>query len=259
LEQAVRLQSGNDGSVVRRPSSRGARIACTLNATDGVGDVGQIDQSGSGDDFVDLTLDYHVFALGILFNVDIKVFWIKEEGGPNAFFHQGTFPSLHPYARFGTAAADGTDGSVFLGTTLMRSELRDGRPYAFSAIVGHEFGHAMQQKRKCELKGKWREMHADYMAGYYVGVSRLFQGTAPLQSCVSLYHKGDYNFNDVGHHGTPMERARAFEAGYQFGRSKARDMTDGGDCAKALEAYRQGLVYIEGLKSTEDEMNGRLR
>ena len=31
---------------------------------------------------------------------------------------------------------------------------------------------------------------------------------------IGLYRKGDYNFFDAGHHGTPEERAEAFAVGY---------------------------------------------
>jgi hypothetical protein len=248
----------DDNPGVRRSSRPGDRVGCMLNATDGVGGVGEIDHSGSGDDLIDLALDIFASDLGVRFDVSITVFWIKERGAPNAFFHPGSFPSLRPYARFGKAAYDGTDGSVFLGTKLMRSELSDGRPHAFAAIIGHEFAHAMQARKKYPLDGKWCELHADYMAGYYVATRSHLADQAPVQSYLSLYKKGDYNFNDVGHHGTPKERGDAFEAGYRFGLSIAKNEHQGTKkLAGAAGAYQKGLTLMESLKNMEDAVRDR--
>jgi hypothetical protein len=246
---------------VRRPTDRGDHVGCTLNATDGVDDVGEIDQSGSGDDLIDLSIDAFSSDLSWLFGVSITVYWVRESGAPNAYFHPSDFPKLRRYARFGEAAHDADDGTVFLGTKLMRSELKEGHRYALAAIVGHEFGHAMQAKKQCSLSGKWRELHADYMGGYYIGARHHeLNNQAPKQAYISLSEKGDYNFNEVGHHGTPEERGSAFEAGYRYALSIAKNNRDRTiNRADAARAYDRGLTIVEALKSMEDVVKDRPR
>ena len=135
----------------------------------------------------------------------------------------------------------------------MRSELNEGRRYAFAAIVAHEFGHAMQRRKRCSLTGKWLEMHADYMGGYYVGYRHhSLSARSAKQAYVSLAEKGDYNFNNIGHHGTPEERASAFEAGFRCGLSLAKDDPNGENRqAEASKAYRQGLTLMDELRRIE--------
>ena len=248
---ACALDSTDGGDPgVRRPTNRGDRVGCTLNAKDGVGDFGEIDQSGTGNDKIDIDIATDSIGLSWAFEVKISVFFVKEGGGPNAKFHPGSLPGLRQFARVGQDPDDDRDGTILLGTKLMRSEIEQGRRYAISAIVGHEFGHAMQAKNRCSLHRKWAELHADYMGGYWVARRYFDPVQAPSQAYASICRMGDYDFNSVGHHGTPEERGDAFEAGCRYGVSiEKANPKRSMDRDDAANAYRAGLKFIEEIRS----------
>lgn len=59
-----------------------------------------------------------------------------------------------------------------------------------------------------------RELHADYMAGYYLGRKGLVTSSGVEEFATSLFEKGDYNFTSPQHHGTPIQRVAAMRGGY---------------------------------------------
>lgn len=162
---------------------------------------------------LDDTIMEDLTALDTSFGVTVPVYFLKNQVA-NAFFTPAKFPEL--------IQADGRDpamqvtGSVFLSMALLDKEFREtnGSLMSIPAILGHEFAHAMQHSRQNPLQGKWRELHADMMAGWFIGLRGQFRPQNVQQAGLSLYRKGDYNFFDAGHHGTPEERAEAFAVGY---------------------------------------------
>ena len=122
---------------------------------------------------------------------------------------------------------------MFIGTSLIKAELRTGRWNGVSAILAHEFAHAMQAKRNCTLKGKWLELHADLMAGWYAAQKNQALHQNDMIAFFSLSDKGDRSFGSPDHHGTPEERGTAFMLGYQKGRE-----------FDATKVYREGLEDI---------------
>lgn len=230
-----------------------------LNATDGVGDFGEIDPSGTENYIIDTDIALDSLCLSYAFDVKIRVFFVREHGGPNALFHPGTFPGLAPFARYGKEPDEDRDGTILLGTRLMKSEIREGRRYAILAILGHESAHAMQKKNQCALPGKWRELHADYMGGYWMARRKPHvPNQDPRQAYRSLCLMGDYHFNQPGHHGTPDERGNAFEAGYRYGLSVVKTDPEGSiKQAEAAKAYHQRLILMESLESREDAVRDR--
>jgi hypothetical protein len=109
------------------------------------------------------------------------------------------------------------------------------------AIVAHEYAHIAQFKYKFPwTEGKWPELHADFLAGWFIAHRERFPlPNDAYQAAASLYYKGDYDFNDRDHHGTPEERLKAFRAGYEF---NLRSNVPSG----AL-AYQAGINYIRSL------------
>jgi hypothetical protein len=119
------------------------------------------------------------------------------------------------------------DGIILLGVNLFKQEMvlqGAGPNLPLAAIVAHEFGHIMQYKAGMSPEGPWQmELHADFMAGWYLGRVRfLAEGgfitsEAPESLKVSVkkfFEIGDYAFNDPLHHGTPEERSRMVQTGY---------------------------------------------
>lgn len=182
-------------------------------------------------------LDYAMWedigALNRAYGVNVPLYFIND-GSKNAFFAPVRIPSL--------LQLDGADpnmqvtGSVFFDATLMKNEFQEGKGSGMSipAILGHEYAHAMQHANNFPYQGKWAELHADYMAGWFIALRGVFRPQDPNRAWVSISEKGDYDFFEKGHHGSPQERAEAFATGYYlFGSQKS-----------GFGAYQSGLQYV---------------
>jgi hypothetical protein len=170
--------------------------------------------------------------------VSVPVYFM-EVSDKNAFFVADSFPAL--------ILADGADpntrytGSVFVSTALLDQESKEthGTLLTIPAILAHEFAHAMQCKNSFPYDGVKRELHADFMAGWYTG----FRGRMGLpvnmqQAWMSFMNKGDFELNlDPDHHGKPEQRGAAFSEGYKLS-------TDRNE-SSAWNAYQAGLQYVE--------------
>jgi hypothetical protein len=80
--------------------------------------------------------------------------------------------------------------------------------------MAHEYAHALQNKYQWAGRGRNKELHADYLAGYYIGIKGLVSEDLLIAFSNEFYSRGDYNFFDPNTHGTPNERACAFQQGY---------------------------------------------
>lgn len=159
--------------------------------------------TGSAD--LDKFLNIEKFNIETVFRLHVDMKILDDSDQPNAL---ATAQSKNPFY---------FDGTVYLGSTLLNDELisRKNGVYAIRGIMAHEFAHILQNKLKCELIGTFRELHADFLAGYYLGISELFadsnQTTVFAQS---LFEKGDGALWEEGHHGTPEMRVQAMMGGY---------------------------------------------
>lgn len=174
------------------------------------------------------------------FGVSAKMFLMKEREAPNAFAlssrHQARTEILQ---RFRIPPAFSPDGVVIFGVDLMTSEFRSsfGSGYGIPAVIGHEYAHIMQFKNALPLGGKWMELHADYMAGWFTAHRGRFDRRQNSQeSALSFFNKGDYAFNSEQHHGTPDERVGAFMAGFQLNFRQSQP--------DARAAYESGIAYL---------------
>lgn len=138
-----------------------------------------------------------------LFGVSPNLILFDDASSPNAF-----------------ASAATTDpsraGTVALGLVLLEQEMfaADRGEPAVAAVLAHEWSHILQLREGCVLSGKQRELHADFLAGYYLGWRH---GPSPHSIAAvmsALRDKGDYSFGSATHHGTPDERVRALIAGF---------------------------------------------
>lgn len=108
------------------------------------------------------------------------------------------------------------NGEIVLGRFLMGELAKRSDSYLrLVSVFAHEYGHAMQHKYGWSGNGKWRELHADYLAGYYMGLCRLSSESEILSIFTEFASRGDFEFNSPSHHGTPEERSCAFIEGYK--------------------------------------------
>jgi hypothetical protein len=124
----------------------------------------------------------------------------------------------------------GTKGTVIFGVNLFRDALHNfhDQGVAVIAVCAHEFGHIFQYKSGFYDKlttgegaqtVKLVELHADYLAGYYLAGRKSAYPDLDLQGAGALFESlGDTKFNNPAHHGTSAQRVAAIEAGFKFGR-----------------------------------------
>jgi hypothetical protein len=165
-----------------------------------------------------------------IFAVKVKLQIFDDSNEPNAY---ATSESINPLS---------FDGTVYFGLQLLADELKEANGYAsVNGILAHEYGHILQEKLDCKLEGAQRELHADFMAGFYMGKRGIYTADEIKQFSVSLFKKGDKHVWDASHHGTPKKRLLTLLTGY-FYASK----TD-----SPSEAYYAGIKILSeegGLK-----------
>lgn len=171
--------------------------------------------------------------LSRLLGVYPAIFYLQESGDANAFATQHRFPQL--LAAEGRPYTDGPDGTVLIGLKLIRSEWQAtfGTGLSIPAIEAHEFAHIAQFKYGFPYQGKWRELHADFIAGWYTGHQCRIKICSPNQARANFFYKGG------GDHGTSSERQAAFDAGYSLNVI--------GNVASGRLAYERGVQYIRSL------------
>jgi len=142
--------------------------------------------------------------LSSLFNIAPSIRLWNDADGPNAVASPHVSRKEYPH------------GTVYVGLRLLTQELyghgRGGT--AVAGILAHEFGHILQFDNGVRRNGKYTELHADYLAGWYLGRKNRVHVQKIEAFASSLYSKGDYNFWHPSHHGTPEERVAAMLAGF---------------------------------------------
>jgi hypothetical protein len=168
-----------------------------------------------------------------IFKVKVELKVLDDSGSPNAF---ATPESSNTYF---------FDGTVFLGYALLSEEMAKNKNGidAVRGIMGHEFAHILQNKLECPLQESSRELHADFLAGYYMGKRGLYSADGLTAFAKSLYEKGDSQLWDESHHGTPKQRLNIMLAGYYASNT----------ISSPQEAYNAGLRIL-----TNDNNAGEL-
>ncbi len=132
-------------------------------------------------------------------------------------------------------------GTVMLGLDLMKADWQ-GTGSAIAGIMGHEWAHicqftylgsAIRNSRVYQ-----RELQADFLAAWYLVNRGLDSGNVfdLMEFRNSLYAKGDFDFHNPDHHGTPMQRWDALLRGAQFGLTGVNSSTT---IAQAFSVSRQ--------------------
>jgi hypothetical protein len=133
-------------------------------------------------------------------------------------------------------------GSIFISLGLLQKEYQEanGSWMAVPGIVSHEAAHAMQHANNFPYpNGVRKELHADFMAGWYVAHRCRCGGPDPRAAFESFYRKGDsLGFFDPRHHGTSEERVTMMLAGYFY-----NYQTNG----SAKDAYDYALRIVSSL------------
>ena len=146
----------------------------------------------------------------------------NDQDGPNAF------------------AIDGNAYFIIMGKTLMLDEyVNINNANSIIAIMAHEFGHLLQYKNNLKANdgwfGKWPELQADFMSGWYMGKKKYLPNSEFEKVINSFWVKGDDNYFSPSHHGTREERAIAFKNGYLNAN------------LSLTEAYNYGINFIEKI------------
>lgn len=131
------------------------------------------------------------------------------------FFDDGD--QLNAFALEPGAYGAASPATVVLGINLARKIHRSATQLGLlpiAAILAHEWGHTLQFKKKME--GGWgarHELHADYLAGWYLGATRGSDRDLMAKIAKVFGDLGDTQFLDTDHHGTPKQRANVMRAG----------------------------------------------
>lgn len=118
-----------------------------------------------------------------------------------------------------------TYGVVFGRTYFRKMFAYDPSGITFLQTAAHEFGHILMYQSgilDALLKGqptvKRAELHADYLSGYYLGLRKREHPQASFRSAgMKRWESGDTLQGNPQHHGTPLQRLAAAEAGFLLG------------------------------------------
>lgn len=169
----------------------------------------------SGIDWFDHILSQELGVMWQVFQLQPAVFFFDDGGSGNALATMSPIGGgTSPY------------GTVLMGRTLVYSLLEKYRgrspissgEHALGAVMAHEWAHIAQfASRWSTGPGKMAELHADFMAGWYMGGRYVSNhGQWPVnfaEAAEELFLRGDFSFNAPDHHGTPQERVMAYTGG----------------------------------------------
>ena len=184
--------------------------------------------STTGSPKLDNILSNESIAMSTLFGVKINLYAYDDSYSPNAL----AIPS---------------HAAIMLGKTLMLNEfVNTNNVNSIIAIMAHEFAHIIQDKYKLNESGTWvgkyPELHADFIAGWYIGKKKYLTEIELETVAISFWDKGDANYNNIDHHGTKFERMFAFKQGYK----KAN--------LEMIDAYNHGVKFIADIDKKINEL-----
>ena len=194
--------------------------------------------SDSYSNYIDCITKPEIAKMMKIFKVKIHFRYGAEEGG----FGNATFSKI---CNTNICPNTPCDGVITLGKFLIKENINKfyGEQIIISTLA-HEFGHALQRKADPNFflinpnNPKLKELHADYLAGYYIGQRGLIQRDLLEAFARDFYDKGDTAFFDQDHHGTNIERRCAFLEGYKM----AIDYK-----FNVYQAFTAGIDYISKL------------
>lgn len=160
-------------------------------------------------------------ALGLAL---VRLTQVFEERPGFAFYDDSSSPNA--YATSDTRV-HGTWGTILFGRSMFRSLIRENRDDGIVVIatIAHEMSHIVQFHHNLHprlMAGqrtvKRVELHADYLAGFYLGTRKRDDPSITLLASGALFRNlGDDDVQDREHHGTPSERIASAERGFKIG------------------------------------------
>ena len=173
-----------------------------------------------------IKLEYQILSQTFQLNTDFY-FGGDSYGSENAFF----MPTNQ-------CSSPGCVGIIAVGRNLLIDRLQKKHGIEIiKALMAHEYGHALQSKLGWSGGSKWKELHADFMAGFYMAQKTYITEDLLNSFIQEFYSIGDYGFYDPSHHGTPIERGCAFREGFYASRKFNLSL---------YSAYKSGVVYLQG-------------
>ena len=198
--------------------------------------LGEILPNKTGNRQLDAGIQSDVLELQKVFGVSARTFLLREATGPNALAVRAPLPQV--LEKFRIPFQNTSDGMVFFGIELLKTQYAASRKgYAVPSIMSHEYAHILQYKLNFPLRGKWQELHADFLAGWYTAHRARFMPQNMLESMATFFNNGDNNFNSPQHHGSSQEREDAFLAGAKLNSQNSY--------MSGREAYYQGISYLK--------------
>lgn len=188
---------------------------------------------------LDADISEEITVLNDVFDVNVPVYF-PNDSFDDAFFTPKKFPQL--IDRDEGDVNEAVTGTVFISEGFLNKEFHQnyGNLRSIPAIMAHEFAHARQFKKNFPFRATlWRELHADFMAGWYLALRLDYLGDDPTPAFDSFYNKGsNTGFFNSNHHGTKNQRVLAMLNGYD-------SYFDG--VRSGIEAYDVGIEYVKYL------------
>lgn len=167
----------------------------------------------TGNAGLDQAFDRALQRLAETFDVWPKVGFYDDDDAPNAMAMRYYVGSTVEFA-------------VVFGRTYFKKLMTyDPSGITLLQTAAHEFAHVWVYRdgmfdtiRGGEPTVRRVELHADYLAGYYLGVRKRDNPDAKFYSAgIRRWQSGDLQFLNTHHHGTPEQRLAAAEAGFLLG------------------------------------------
>jgi len=140
---------------------------------------------------------------------------------PRLFFYEGKAYSRGcPNTGIDAPAYCPADHTVYLELSLGNYVASKYGDFGALSIIAHEFGHAYMFERDIHPIGKDGELAADGFAGGFARYAEMkgYLESGDLDEARATFASvGDYEINHHDHHGTPIERQKAFDEGYLQG------------------------------------------
>jgi hypothetical protein len=137
-------------------------------------------------------------------------------------FWQGTPANVHPWNDCsGPNAVSLPSGDILYGVNLFQQLVTayGGDAAPISGVLAHEWGHQIQFDNgwftSSEPTSRPIELEADAFSGYYMALAESYSWTSIDNYLSAVASKGDYNYTEPTHHGTPQERLAAAQLGFQ--------------------------------------------
>ncbi len=204
----------------------------------------------SGNRLFDRAMAEALFQMSQLFDVLPTFGFIKGGNVVNAF----ATTALYKREEGDADLPEREDGTVLFGDGIVSYLQRKGVEdpvAAVLAVCAHEFGHIVQYRYSFQEKPvisllndgqptvKRAELHADLLAGFYVGsAAKRNPNTPAADVALAASVLGDFDTDQKGHHGTPKERGAAVREGFKLAFEK--NDTFG-------EALVKGLDYVGAI------------